>query len=113
MSVQITFRDFPPSDAVRSHVEKHVEKLMSRFEGITSFRVVLESPNHHKHQGNAFRVRLDILQPGHETVIAQKDSDAGHTDLYVAVDDAFAGAERHLRETARIRRGDIKSHVAD
>jgi ribosomal subunit interface protein len=111
MSFQITFRDFPPSDAVRTHVEKHVEKLTSRFEAITSFKVVLEAPHHHKQHGNAFRARIDIVQPGDEIVIASKDSEAGHTDLYAAIDDAFASAERRLREAARIRRGEIKSHA--
>jgi len=111
MSFQITFRDFPPSDAVRAHVEKHVAKLTARFEDITTFKVVLEAPHHHKHQGNMFRARLDIVQPGDVIVIASKDSDAGHTDLYAAIDDAFVSAERRLREVARIRRGETKSHA--
>ncbi|MGO8996788.1 MAG: HPF/RaiA family ribosome-associated protein [Polyangiaceae bacterium] len=113
MSVQITFRDFPPSDAIRAHVEKHVEKLASRFETFISFKVVLEAPHHHKHHGHAYRVRIDIVQPGSEIVIAPKDSEEGHSDLYAAIDDAFGGAERRLREAARVRRGEVKSHAAD
>ena len=113
MSVQITFRGLHPSDAIRAHVEKHVEKLAVRFSPIISFKVVLEAPHHHKHHGRGFRVLIDVVRPGTQTVIASKDADPRHTDLYVAIDDAFGETERSLREALRVRRGDVKSHAIE
>ena len=113
MSVQITFRDLPPSDAVRTHVENHAERLRARYEPIIAFAVVLESRHHHKQHGNAYCVRIDIVQPGKETIISPHGSGTGHADLYAAIDDAFGDAERRLREAGRIRRGAVKSHAAE
>ena len=46
MTLQLTFRDFPPTDAVRAYVEKRASKLLARAEGATATRVTLSAPHH-------------------------------------------------------------------
>jgi ribosomal subunit interface protein len=112
MPLQITFRDFPPSDAIREYVERRSDKLLGRYPSTIACKVALEAPHHHHHHGHAYRVRIDIVMPGIELVVAPRDGEPGHADLYAAIDDAFDGAERRLHERARIRRGEVKAHEA-
>lgn len=111
MNIQITFRDFPPSDFIRDHVENRASKLLAHADRVTSLKVALEAPHHHHTHGHAYRVRLEIVVPGGELVIAQRDGEEGHSDLYAAIDDAFLVAERRVRDRVKIRRGEVKTHA--
>jgi len=113
MNLQVTFRDFPPSDSVRTHVENRAKKLVEHAERIIAIKVALGAPHHHHKHGNAFRVRIEIIAPGGDLVISPRDSAQGHTDLHAAVDDAFADAERRLRDRAGHRRSEAKSPASD
>jgi len=104
--LQITFRNFPRSDAVEARIREKVAKLEEFYSRITSCRVVVEQRDRHHHQGTQFTVRLDIRVPGHELAI---DRDH-HEDIYVAVRDAFDAAARKLEDVARVQRGDVKAH---
>ncbi|HYA21018.1 MAG TPA: HPF/RaiA family ribosome-associated protein [Burkholderiales bacterium] len=104
--LQITFRNFPRSDAVEARIREKVAKLEEFYSRITSCRVVVEQRDRHHHQGKQFTVRLDIRVPGHELAI---DRDH-HEDIYVAVRDAFDAAARKLEDVARVQRGDVKAH---
>jgi ribosomal subunit interface protein len=110
MNIQLTFRGFPPSEAVRHHVEDRAAKLLGHDDAVISLRVALEAPHHHHHHGHAYRVRIEVMVPGADIVISPRDGAQGHTDLHAAIDDAFIAAGRRLREHARIRRGIVKSH---
>jgi ribosomal subunit interface protein len=112
MSTQITFRDFPPSDAVREHVERRASKILARAERVVSLRVTLSAPHRHQHHGGAYRVAIDLALPGHEIVISPRDGTPGHTDLHAAVDDAFDDADRRLRDF-HARRDSVKSHAPE
>jgi ribosomal subunit interface protein len=112
MNIQLTFRDFLVSDSVRAHVENRASKLQERREKLIALKVALEAPHHHHHHGHTYRVRLELIVPGGEIVVASRDGAEGHTDLHVAIDDAFAAAERRLRSHAQLRRGDVKSRNA-
>lgn len=58
--LQITFRDFDSSDAVKARVEEEAEKLGRYYPRIVSARVVLEQPHKHKAKGNTFHVGIYI-----------------------------------------------------
>ncbi|HXZ97553.1 MAG TPA: HPF/RaiA family ribosome-associated protein [Burkholderiales bacterium] len=104
--LQITFRNFPRSDAVETRIREKAAKLEEFHSRITSCRVVVEQRDRHRHQGKQFTVRLDIRVPGQEVAI---DRDH-HEDIYVAVRDAFDAAARKLEDVARVQRGDVKVH---
>ena len=104
--LQITFRNFPRSDAVETRIREKAAKLEEFHSRIISCRVIVEERHRHHHQGKQFTVRLDIRVPGHELAI-DRDHDE---DIYVAVRDAFDAAARKLEDVARTQRGDVKVH---
>lgn len=104
--LQITFRNFPRSDAVEARIRDNAAKLEEFHPRIMSCHVVVEERDRHHHQGKQFTVRLDIRVPGHEVVV---DRDH-HEDIYVALRDAFNAAGRKLEEVVRTGRGDVKVH---
>jgi ribosomal subunit interface protein len=94
--LQITLRNIAKSEAVELAIRKRVEKLDRYHRQIVSFRVVVEIPSRHKHQGKEFVVRLDIKVPGSEIVVTNDH----HEDLYVALHAAFDAAQRRLEANA-------------
>jgi len=104
--LQITFRNFPSSEAVEGRIRAKAAKLEEFDPHIMSCHVVVEELDRHHHQGRQFTVRLDIRVPGHEVVV---DRDH-HEDIYVALRDAFNAAGRKLEEVVRARRREVKAH---
>ena len=51
LSVQVTFKDIPNSEAIEIIVREKAQKLTQFYQQINSCRVVLEVPQKHKHQG--------------------------------------------------------------
>jgi ribosome-associated translation inhibitor RaiA len=86
--------------------------LLERDDHVVALKVALELPHHHQQHGLTYRVRIEMIVPGGDLVISQRDGEEGHTDLDAAIDDAFRAAERRLREHTRVRRGDVKSHAS-
>jgi ribosomal subunit interface protein len=105
--LQVTFRDMPPSDAVETRIREKTEKLARHYDRIMACRVVVESPQRHKHQGKLHSVRIDLTVPGAELVA----NHAQDEDVYVAIRDAFDAMTRQLEDYARRQRGDVKSHA--
>jgi ribosome-associated translation inhibitor RaiA len=88
-----------------------VEKLEELFSDITSCRVVIESPHHHQHKGNTYRVSIDVNVPQGEVVVGRSGGDNhAHEDVYVAIRDAFDAMGRRLQGLAQRRRGAVKHH---
>ncbi|MEW6313727.1 MAG: ribosome-associated translation inhibitor RaiA [Pseudomonadota bacterium] len=107
LSLQITTRDIPHSEALENHIRQKTEKLEAFYPHIISCRVVVEVPHKHKHQGKLFNVRLDITVPGSELVVNREADE----DVYVALRDAFGAAKRQLEDYVRRQRGDTKMHA--
>ncbi|MHA1569203.1 MAG: HPF/RaiA family ribosome-associated protein [Alphaproteobacteria bacterium] len=110
--LEIVFEGMDPSDAVRDRIEQEVAKLEQFHDRITSCRVVVEAPRHHKAQGGLFGVRVHITLPGHVAVEAQRnpDRDRSHEDAYVAIRDVFKAARRQLQDRRRKQQGKVKAH---
>ena len=106
-SLQITFRNFPRSDAVEARIRDKAAKLEEFHPRIMSCHVAVEELDRHRHQGKQFTVRLDIRVPGHELVVDREH----HEDIYVALRDAFNAAGRKLEELGRTQRGKVKLHA--
>jgi cold shock CspA family protein/ribosome-associated translation inhibitor RaiA len=135
ITLQITFRNMPPSEAIENNIKEKTAKLESFFSRIMSCRVVVEAPHRHHHKGKAYQVRIDLTVPGGELVInrapqrlaaaksngsalSEKElaenhepsKHAAHEDVYVAVRDAFNAAGRKLQDYARRQSGVVKVH---
>ncbi len=97
--LRITMRDLPPSEAIEGHVRQHAEKLEKLCTRLTACHVTIASPHRHKTHGKHFHVRIDLAVPGGELVVDQDRADnKEHENAYAAVDAAFHGAERVLRD---------------
>jgi ribosomal subunit interface protein len=104
--LEIAFKNMDRSDAVEARVREKAEKKFERFAGrITSCRVVVEAPHHHSNHGNCYDVRIDIHVPGEELVVTREGHDPSHTDVYVAIRDAFDAAVRQLDGHGRRKNG--------
>jgi ribosomal subunit interface protein len=111
--LEITFRGIPHSDAVETRIREKTAKLEQFCDSIISCRVAVEAEHHHQHQGNLYKVRIDLSVPQKHIVVSRDHHDKqSHEDLYVALRDAFAAATRQLEEYVRIQRGEIKNHRA-
>ena len=103
--LQITYRGFPPSEAIAAKIRQQVEKLHQFSDRITSCQVMVETPHQHHRQGNIYHVRINLTLPGKELVIARNSSqNHAHEDLYVAIRDAFAAAQRQLKHYAAVQK---------
>jgi ribosomal subunit interface protein len=110
--LQITFRHMESSPAVEARVREHAARLERFHNRITGCRVVIEGPPAHRHKGAPFDVRIDLTLPGKEiTVRSEHAEHAAHTDVYVALRDAFDSMRRQLQDQAREARGDVKLHA--
>ncbi len=109
--LEITFRGVPHSDAVETRIREKTAKLEQFCDNIISCRVAVEAEHHHQHQGNLYKVRIDLSVPNKHIVVSRDHHDKqSHEDFYVALRDAFAAATRQLEEYVRIQRDQVKNH---
>lgn len=95
--LQVTFRNVQSSVTVESKIREYVEKLNKICDRITSCRVVVDLPHRNQNKGKIYHVQIDLAVPQGELVINRNPShDQSHTNLYVALHDAFDIAKRQL-----------------
>lgn len=63
---------------------------------------MVEAPHQHHRQGNIYHVRINLTLPGEELVIDRASQNQSHENLYVAIRDAFAVAQRQLKNYAAV-----------
>ena len=112
--LQITFRDMEPAAAVEANIREKAGRLEQFYDQIMSCRVMVEAPHGHHHQGNLYRVHIDLGVPDGELVVSHEHhhKDQAHEDVYVAIRDAFDAMKRQLEDHVRKRRGKVKQHEA-
>lgn len=104
--LQITFRHMEPSPAVEARIREHVDHLEHFHKSITGCHVIIEAPPAHSHKGAPFDVTVDLTIPGREFALRTGRSECeAHTDVYVAIRDAFDKIKRLLHEHALLSRG--------
>jgi ribosomal subunit interface protein len=112
LPLQITFRHMESSDAVAARIRERAEELERFFNRITSCRVVVECRHPRHHQGNLFRIGVDLKVPGREIAVGRDPAaHHAHEDIYVAIRDAFDTTRRLLEDHVREGRGDVKVHA--
>lgn len=110
--VQITFRGLSPSDALKEAVVSRAARLERFYDKIESCRVVLEAPNRHHKKGSPFQVRVRLAVPGEDIVVSRDpENHPEHSDLHLAINDAFKEATRQLEDYVRRRRRQVKRRV--
>jgi cold shock CspA family protein len=109
--LQIAFRDIDPSAAIEARVRAASRKL-ARFHGrIAGGRVMISAPEKHHHRERVYIVRINLVVPG-GTIWINRGSqlNLAHTDVYVAIRDAFDAAARRLEDFVRRHESKVKHH---
>ena len=108
---QISFRDFPPSDAVWIDIQERIEKLEKFFDRNISCHVVISAPHRHHHKGNVPHIQIRLNVPGACLVVRREtEKDKSHLDIYVAIADAFQTMTRQLEDYVHRQRHFVKEH---
>jgi len=100
--LEISFHGLERSEAVEERVRAKFQRIESHFERITHARVVIEAPQRRTPLPKFFHVRIDIAIPGHKPILVrhEPDADHAHTDVMLALRDAFNAAQRQVDELA-------------
>ena len=101
--LQVTFEGTEPSEAVRSVIDREVDRLEKRNHHIIGCRVAVIAPSHKHHHGTGFQVRIWLTMPPHENILVNHmpSDDARHEHVEVAIKDAFASARRQIDDLAQ------------
>jgi len=109
---QVSFDDLPVDEHVRAAALEHVERLERLHGRITGCHVVVAQPHRHHREGRLYSVRVDVRVPGGAIVVNRDHHlDHAHEDVFVALRDSFAAAERRLEDRVRRLRGMEKPHL--
>lgn len=100
--LEITFHGLDRSDAVEARIREKFERIEARFDRISHARIVVEAPQRRSPVPKFFHISIDIAVPGHKPIIVQYQPEAAvaHTDVMLALRDAFASAQRQVDELA-------------
>jgi ribosomal subunit interface protein len=114
IAINVAFQGMPPSPALRSEIERCVEKLARFATNLQRCDVTVRLAQNRHHQGNGYRVHAHLALPGGDLdAVARPHAEHSHDDPYLAVRDVFDALRRQLEDTVRIRRGDVKFHSND
>jgi hypothetical protein len=129
LPLQITFRNIRHSAEIESWVRAEAEKLEMFNHRIIGCRVAVEVPHRHQRKAKPLHIRIDLTLPGKEIVITHepvalrrtllKREESGttrtkpgplHSDMELAIHEAFKSAGRRVKDFARRQRGEVKTH---
>lgn len=110
--LEITFHNLQSSEWLEAQVREQVQKLEKIYPRLVGCRVSLEGQ--HKRSGNICDVHIELRLPGGALVVSRephrtKERYANPT-AGTALRDAFAAAERQLKDYKQRQSGEVKTH---
>lgn len=104
--VEITFKDIDHSDTIEARIRERVAKLSAMSENIRRCKVWVRAPHRRGNKPIAYVIDLSVQMTGTSLHVDHRpgDDDA-HTDIYVAIRDAFNAMERQLRKWKEQHKG--------
>jgi ribosomal subunit interface protein len=97
--LRITFRHMEPSAAVAERIREYIHRLERFHDNVIGCHVVVDAPAAHRNKGAPFEVHIEAQLPGKEFFVrSQCGENEAHTDVFVALRDAFDATKRVLRE---------------
>jgi ribosomal subunit interface protein len=86
-----------PSSAVEARIRDHMDRLERFHKRITGCHVIVEAPAGHRRHGSPYDITIDLTVPGKEVAVRTGNAEREtHTDVYVAIRDAFDDVKRLL-----------------
>ena len=105
---EITFPDFDSSETIRAYVKKYLAKLERTFARIISCHVAIRAPHMHRRR-HIYHINIHLEIPGEDIVINnQPGKNMAHSDVRIAIRDAFRAAHRQLRKRVKTMRKKTK-----
>lgn len=99
IAIQISFRGINKSAAVESAIRQHAARLEPFAHRIKRLHVAVGMPQHNRHHGNHYAVRIEIVTlSGEPFVTDDAPLDDSHKDFQTVLRNAFDAAERHLQD---------------
>jgi ribosome-associated translation inhibitor RaiA len=87
--------------------------LERHFAPIINCKVTIKKPHLRKQQGSLYQVTIHLSAPRKDLFAGKNpDNNPAHTDVYVAIRDAFDTIERQLKTHFQHLRKEVKSHKA-
>ncbi|MEP9390535.1 HPF/RaiA family ribosome-associated protein [Mesorhizobium sp. KR9-304] len=110
--VEIDFHGIAAAPWLQELLNERVRELETRYERITSCRVVLTGPGNRHRSGGLYDVRIHLALPdGREVAVDRIDhGDERYSDIRFAINDTFKRARRRLQDQARRLQGQTKHH---
>ncbi len=94
----VTFPDFEPSAGVTADIVRYMAKLTKFSDRIVSCHVSVRSPQKNK-RTHKYQINVKVNVPGEQIAISREPGkETDHTNIHLAVRDAFKAVERQLRE---------------
>ncbi|MFC1610075.1 HPF/RaiA family ribosome-associated protein [Myxococcota bacterium] len=110
--MQIEFRGLSQSESIAEWIQAKAEELLGEFNEIIRGHVVVGRPHRHHHKGQHFHVNVHVTVPGAE-LIASRNGDVAHENVYLAANDAFRAMRRQLRTSRRRKITSKRSFASD
>ena len=112
--LEINFHNTRSSDKLRSQIEERAARLDHLYSNLISCRTVLDRPSH-QHNGNGWRVKVELLMPPRHELVVIKDTSEHPEDSQdsagVVIDDAFDSLEAQLKKAIAKQKGEVKLHT--
>ncbi len=109
---EVTFKDIDHSDAIEARIRERVAKLEAMSPEIVRCQVWVRAP-HRRHKATEYIIDLSVQMPGATLHIDRHPGDDhAHTDIYVAIRDAFNAMERQLRKWQDQHKGRPEAQAA-
>jgi ribosome-associated translation inhibitor RaiA len=110
---QVTFEHLDQSAAVEAQAAEQIEQLTKDYGCITSARVVIARPQHRRHKGDVYQIRIHMTISGAPDIAVTHEPEhtGNHEEIQVTIDRAFKAARRQLRDFTQIRQGHVKHHT--
>jgi ribosome-associated translation inhibitor RaiA len=103
--LRVTARNVVLSVAEQEDIRRRVEHLRHYCPAMLQCHVTVDQSARHRIDRELRGVRIDLLVPGAEIVVARQPRRA----LQTALDNAFRSGRRRLEDYVRRRRGDTKT----
>lgn len=114
--LNIAFHNTPSDPKVEAEIRERVAKLEKLYDRLVGCRVAVEAQHQQHRTGNVYDVHIELIVPGGELVVSRQPKKAqekyANPDIYTSVRDAFAAAERQLKDYKDQLQGDVKAHPA-
>lgn len=115
--LKIAFHNMDSSPRLEADIRERFAKLEKLYDRLTACRVSVEALHRQHRTGNVYEVHIDMVVPGSELVVSREPKEAqkkyADPDVHTSIRDAFAAAERQLKEFKRQQRGEVKPREVD